>query len=147
MKQKSIFGHPEYHAQILKSSISSFCFPPSKLIFNLIKKYFWPKCHLLPILWSLGSLWVAHKAQNKLTVALFLKINEKKHTVVLKPFWGWFLILITDIAWFLALTGAQEVLIMDLHFSVHVSVCLCVYFMHYRVSQKKCTFVLGGRST
>ena len=62
---------------MLKSSISSFCFPPSKLIFNLFKKYFWPKCHLCPILWSLGSLLVAHKFKNKLTAALFLNINEK----------------------------------------------------------------------
>ena len=33
------------------------------------------------MLWSLGCLWVAHKSKNKLTAALFLKINEKKHTV------------------------------------------------------------------
>ena len=37
---------------------------------------------MLPILWSLGSLWLAHKAKNKLTAALFLKIAEKKHTVL-----------------------------------------------------------------
>ena len=37
---------------------------------------------MLPILWSLGSLWVAHKSKNKLTIALFLKINEKTHTVI-----------------------------------------------------------------
>ena len=57
---------------MLKSSnLQYFLFlPPFNLIFNLIKKY------LHPILWSLGSLWVAHKSKIKLIANLFLKMNE-----------------------------------------------------------------------
>ena len=39
------------------------------------------KGNLRPILWSLGSLWGTQISQNKLRSALFLRTNEKKHTV------------------------------------------------------------------
>ena len=79
---KSFQGHSVKWAEIGSSWNSSLGPSSSWMIVKLIRWCFLPKGNLRLILWSLGSLWWPQISQNKLTSALFLRTNEKKHTVV-----------------------------------------------------------------
>ena len=80
---KSFQGHSVKWAEIGSSWNSSLGPSSSWMIVKLIRWCFLPKGNLRLILWSLGSLWWHQIYQNKLTSALFLRTNEKKHTVFL----------------------------------------------------------------
>ena len=79
--KKSFQGHPVNCAQIDKSFNYSLNQSPSWTILKLIVVCFWPKSNLRPILGWHRSHWRPQKFKNKLTAALFLRTNEKKHTV------------------------------------------------------------------
>ena len=83
-KKKSVLGHPVNCAQIDKSLNSSLRQSPSWTIIKLIVVCFWPKSNLRLILGWHRSHWRPQKFKNKLTAALFLRTNEKKHTVYRK---------------------------------------------------------------
>ena len=86
-KKKSCSGHPVNCAQndkSLNSSLRQYLF---WIISKLIIMCFWPKGNLRPILRSLRDHWRPQKSKNKLTAVLFLRTNEKKHTVVWQLVW------------------------------------------------------------
>ena len=79
---KSFQGHSVKWAEIGSSWNSSLGPSSSWMIVKLIRWCFLPKGNLRLILLSLRSHWWPQISQSKLTSALFLRTNEKKHTVV-----------------------------------------------------------------